>query len=58
MKFFNLIYPQGINSELFNKNVKTFLSLNIQNKNLKFKMIVSMYSLLNYQLLNNNKYEN
>ena len=32
MKFFNTIYPCSFDSELVNKNVKTFLSLNIQYK--------------------------
>ena len=51
MKFFNTIYPYCLNSELFNKNVKTFSSLDIKYKKLKYQNdYVSIYSLLNYQL--------
>ena len=43
----------GLNSELFNKNVKTFSSLDIKYKNLKYQNdYVSIYSLLNHQLKN------
>ena len=51
MKFFNTIYPYGLNSELFKKNVKTFSSLDIKYKNLKYqKDYVAIYSLLDHQL--------
>ena len=51
MKFFNTIYPYGLNSELFNKTVKTFSTLDIKSKNLKYQNdYLSIYSLLNHQL--------
>ena len=55
MKFFNAIYPYGLNSDVFNKNVKTFLSLDIKYKNPNY---VSTYTLLSHQLNNNNNNNN
>ena len=51
MKFYNIIYPLGLNSEMFNKCVKTFSSLNIKNENLNYENDYTLlYSFLNRQL--------
>ena len=51
MKFFNTIYPYGLNSKLFIKIVKSFFALDIKYKNLKYENdYVSIFSLLTHQL--------
>ena len=46
MQFFNIIFPCGLNSELLNKSVNIFSSLDIKYENLKYQNdYVSIYSL-------------
>ena len=51
MNFYNTIYLFRLKSEVFIKCVKTFPSLNIKYKNLKYQnCYFPIYSLINHQL--------
>ena len=51
MKSFNIIYLYGLNSEIFNKNAKTFSYLDIKYQNFKYQNDYNcVYSLLNHRL--------
>ena len=53
MKYYNTVYPYGLNTDLFNKPVKSFSTLCIQNSNFKhFHDFNTIYSNFNSSLYN------